>query len=63
MRHRLHFLIQHFCPANNVKDPTTEGTGLGGTGSVLEMANTFIKKARTVQKITCTLSAGNWIIL
>lgn len=29
--------------ANNVKDPTTEGTGLGGTGSALEMANTFIK--------------------
>ena len=32
-----------FRPSNNVKDPTTEGTGLGGTGSALEMANTFIK--------------------
>lgn len=32
-----------FRPSNNVKDPTTEGTGLGGTGSALEMGNTFIK--------------------
>lgn len=32
-----------FRPANNVKDPTTKGTGIGGTGSALEMANTFVK--------------------
>lgn len=32
-----------FRPANNVKDPTIAGTGLGGTGSALEMGNTFIK--------------------
>ena len=32
-----------FRPSNNVKDPTMEGTGLGGTGSALEMGNTFIK--------------------
>lgn len=32
-----------FRPANNVKDPSVEGTGLGGTGSALEMGNTFIK--------------------
>ena len=32
-----------FRPSNNVKDKTVEGTGLGGTGSALEMGNTFIK--------------------
>lgn len=32
-----------FRPANNVQDPTTVGTGIGGTGSALEMGNTFIK--------------------
>lgn len=32
-----------FRPANNVKDPTVEGTGIGGGGSALEMGNTFIK--------------------
>lgn len=32
-----------FRPSNNVKDPEVEGTGLGGTGSALEMGNTFIK--------------------
>ncbi len=32
-----------FRPSNNVKDPNTEGTGIGGTGSALEMGNTFIK--------------------
>lgn len=32
-----------FRPSNNVKDPKVEGTGLGGTGSALEMGNTFIK--------------------
>lgn len=32
-----------FRPANNVKDPTVAGTGIGGTGSPLEMGNTFIK--------------------
>lgn len=32
-----------FRPSNNVKDPSVEGTGLGGTGSALEMGNTFIK--------------------
>ncbi|MDU0348912.1 hypothetical protein, partial [Actinomyces sp. MRS3W] len=30
-------------PSNNTADPTTPGTGLGGTGSSLEMANTFVK--------------------
>lgn len=32
-----------FRPSNNVKDPSVAGTGLGGTGSALEMGNTFIK--------------------
>lgn len=32
-----------FRPSNNVKDPSVAGTGIGGTGSALEMANTFIK--------------------
>lgn len=32
-----------FRPNNNVKDPTVEGTGIGGVGSPLEMSNTIIK--------------------
>jgi len=32
-----------FRPSNNVKDPSVEGTGIGGNGSALEMGNTFIK--------------------
>lgn len=32
-----------FRPSNNVQDPNVAGTGLGGTGSALEMGNTFIK--------------------
>lgn len=32
-----------FRPANNVQDPSTAGTGIGGVGSALEMGNTFIK--------------------
>ncbi|MCI9077780.1 MAG: sugar-binding protein [Lachnospiraceae bacterium] len=32
-----------FRPSNNVKDPSVAGTGIGGIGSPLEMANTFIK--------------------
>ncbi|HWR86743.1 MAG TPA: hypothetical protein VN200_12170, partial [Rhodoglobus sp.] len=32
-----------FRPNNNVADPTVPGTGLGGTGSSLEMGNTIIK--------------------
>lgn len=32
-----------FRPANNVADPTVAGTGLGGSGSALEMGNTVIK--------------------
>ena len=32
-----------FRPANNLKDPTVEGTGIGGSGSALEMGNTVIK--------------------
>lgn len=32
-----------FRPSNNVKDPSVAGTGIGGTGSALEMGNTFIK--------------------
>lgn len=32
-----------FRPNNNVADPTVAGTGLGGTGSALEMANTIVK--------------------
>lgn len=32
-----------FRPANNVKDPGTAGTGIGGEGSALEMGNTVIK--------------------
>lgn len=32
-----------FRPFNTVKSPSVEGTGIGGTGSALEMGNTFIK--------------------
>lgn len=32
-----------FRPSNNMKNPTVEGTGIGGSGSALEMGNTFIK--------------------
>ncbi|TRY17883.1 hypothetical protein FOJ82_11505 [Tessaracoccus rhinocerotis] len=32
-----------FRPNNNVADPTVPGTGIGGTGSSLEMANTIVK--------------------
>lgn len=32
-----------FRPANNVKDPETPGTGIGGVGSALEMGNAVIK--------------------
>lgn len=32
-----------FRPANNVADPTVAGTGIGGSGSALEMGNTVIK--------------------
>lgn len=32
-----------FRPSNNVADPTVVGTGIGGSGSALEMGNTVIK--------------------
>ncbi|KUL21737.1 hypothetical protein [Actinoplanes awajinensis] len=32
-----------FRPNNNTPDPTVPGTGLGGSGSALEMANTIVK--------------------
>ena len=32
-----------FRPNNNTRDPAVEGTGIGGTGSALEMGNTIIK--------------------
>ncbi|WP_246608108.1 sugar-binding protein [Paractinoplanes toevensis] len=32
-----------FRPNNNTPDPTVPGTGLGGSGSALEMANTVVK--------------------
>ncbi|MDR2253149.1 MAG: hypothetical protein LBD97_04685 [Bifidobacteriaceae bacterium] len=32
-----------FRPNNNVADPTVVGTGIGGTNSALEMANTIVK--------------------
>lgn len=32
-----------FRPANNIADPTVAGTGMGGSGSALEMGNTVIK--------------------
>jgi len=37
------FSSSAFRPSNNTADPTVEGTGLGGTGSSLEMANTIVK--------------------
>ncbi|WP_166844448.1 Ig-like domain-containing protein [Isoptericola sp. BMS4] len=37
------FSSSSFRPHNNTADPTVEGTGLGGTGSSLEMANTIVK--------------------
>lgn len=37
------FSSSAFRPHNNTADPTVEGTGLGGTGSSLEMANTIVK--------------------
>lgn len=32
-----------FRPSNNIADPTVVGTGIGGSGSALEMGNTVIK--------------------
>jgi hypothetical protein len=37
------FSNSSFRPNNNTADPTTPGTGFGGTGSALEMANTIVK--------------------
>lgn len=37
------FSNSSFRPNNNTKDPSAEGTGIGGTGSALEMGNTIIK--------------------
>ncbi|SDD03915.1 Ig-like domain (group 4) [Paenibacillus sp. UNCCL117] len=37
------FSNSSFRPNNNMKDPSVAGTGLGGTGSALEMGNTIIK--------------------
>lgn len=37
------FSNSSFRPNNNTADPTVAGTGLGGTGSSLEMANTIVK--------------------
>ncbi|MEU4365125.1 Ig-like domain-containing protein [Promicromonospora sp. NPDC023987] len=37
------FSNSSFRPNNNTADPSVEGTGLGGTGSSLEMANTIVK--------------------
>ncbi|WP_402464004.1 carbohydrate-binding protein [Isoptericola aurantiacus] len=37
------FSNSSFRPNNNTADPTVEGTGIGGTGSSLEMANTIVK--------------------
>lgn len=37
------FSNSSFRPNNNAADPTVVGTGLGGTGSSLEMANTIVK--------------------
>ncbi len=37
------FSNSSFRPNNNTADPTTTGTGFGGTGSALEMANTIVK--------------------
>ncbi|WP_339157331.1 S-layer homology domain-containing protein [Paenibacillus sp. FSL W8-0186] len=37
------FSNSSFRPNNNMKDPAVAGTGIGGTGSALEMGNTIIK--------------------
>ncbi|GAA0135699.1 hypothetical protein YSY43_25390 [Paenibacillus sp. YSY-4.3] len=37
------FSNSSFRPNNNMKDPAASGTGIGGTGSALEMGNTIIK--------------------
>ncbi|WP_055107662.1 immunoglobulin-like domain-containing protein [Paenibacillus ihumii] len=37
------FSNSSFRPNNNTKDPAVAGTGIGGTGSALEMGNTIIK--------------------
>lgn len=37
------FSNSSFRPNNNVMDPTVAGTGIGGSGSALEMGNTIIK--------------------
>ncbi|CAH0122252.1 hypothetical protein PAE9249_04800 [Paenibacillus sp. CECT 9249] len=37
------FSNSSFRPNNNMKDPAVAGTGIGGTGSSLEMGNTIIK--------------------
>ena len=37
------FSNSSFRPNNNTADPTVAGTGIGGTGSPLEMANTVVK--------------------
>lgn len=37
------FSNSSFRPNNNTADPSVEGTGIGGTGSSLEMANTIVK--------------------
>lgn len=37
------FSNSSFRPNNNTADPTVKGTGLGGSGSSLEMANTIVK--------------------
>ena len=37
------FSNSSFRPNNNTPDPTVPGTGLGGSGSALEMANTIVK--------------------
>ena len=37
------FSNSSFRPNNNTADPTVAGTGIGGTGSPLEMANTIVK--------------------
>jgi hypothetical protein len=37
------FSNSSFRPNNNTADPTVPGTGIGGTGSALEMANTVVK--------------------
>jgi hypothetical protein len=37
------FSNSSFRPNNNTADPTVPGTGIGGSGSALEMANTIVK--------------------